>query len=82
MNELYYDLRAQIHALHLSRETLESRLAIALAQLHPHDENRLGHHLDPLKARAEYRRETREKRTLISHHTDTKPGGELNHRGA
>lgn len=82
MNDLYYELRAEIHAMNLSRATLESRLARALAQLHPYDENSFGHHVDPLLARAEYRRETREKRTLISHHTDTKPGGELNHRGA
>lgn len=29
--ELYYTFRAEIHAKHLSRETLESKLARALA---------------------------------------------------
>lgn len=29
-------------------------------------------HCDPLHARAEFKRETREKITLISHHTDMK----------
>lgn len=34
--------------------------------------NPIREHCDPLHARAEFKRETREKITLISHHTDMK----------